>query len=62
MTAKQAAAAARAKKDNNQQLSCMAATYRQFVWACAGGVPPGNYYDGGEEFRDEWKERPRPQP
>jgi len=42
MTAKQAAA-------------MMAATYRQFVYACRSEVPPGNCYELSPEARDEWK-------
>lgn len=33
----------------------MAATYRQFVYACRSEVPPGNCYELSPEARDEWK-------
>jgi len=55
MTAKQAAAAARAKKDAEQLRECMASTYRQFRFACDGRVPVGNYYDMFEEDKDPWR-------
>ena len=54
-TAKQAAARARAKKLEAQRRECTAATYRQFVYATRGEVPPGNYYDASEEVKDTWR-------
>ena len=55
MTAKQAAIAARAKKLEAQRRECTAATYRQFVYATRGEVPPGNYYDASEEAKETWR-------
>ena len=55
MTAKAAAARARAKKIEAETLERMAATYRQFVYACRGEVPPGYCYELSPVARDEWK-------
>jgi len=57
MTAKQAAAAARAKKLEAETIERMAATYRQYVYACRGEVPLGNYYDASEEAKETWREQ-----
>ena len=55
MTAKAAAARARAKKLEAETIERMAATYRQYVYACRGEVPLGNYYDASEEVKDTWR-------
>ena len=59
MTAKQAAAAARAKKLEAEQNERVAATYREFYCACGGYYPTGIYYGLPEAERGEWKDKAR---
>ena len=34
-----------------------AATFREFWYACQSEVPPGVYYETGEEAREGWRKK-----
>jgi hypothetical protein len=55
MTAKQAAAAARAKKIEAETLERMGSTYRQFAAACRSERVVGNYYELEDISRERYQ-------
>ena len=53
---KQTAADRNAAARAAQQVECIAATYREFWFACRGSVPVGNYYDLAEADKPRWRD------
>jgi hypothetical protein len=53
---KQSAADRNAAARAAQQVECIAATYREFWFACRGNVPPGPYYDLIETDKPRWRD------